>query len=396
MSFLSNIKNRLHCLPKLRADNLALYVAYRALMRILVSRNIIDHTGRLTKPRNNKPRFVKQNNTFSKLVSVGGFGWSGSSAVVDLLSEYDGVTTQFVGVSEDSSNQPLPTVPEFELARAAGGLFQLEHVFETPSFFERDAGVRIFVELAEWLYLNTRSFYGEEFIQETRKFLDRLIATRAENGGDGFDYCHHLSGLGGRSVERFLGLPKTSGKRYVFYLKDMSVAEYRKIAREYISSVLHYLKSDEMMVLDQATSDESFDMGKYTDYFGPIKVIFVWRDPSDVYAQTNSSQKLAYLPIEPNGFVNWYKANIERALAVKNENWLAVRFENLLFSYDREVKRIEDFLDLSDKAHIRKQTALVTSENIFNSVVGLWKAYPDQKAIGLIRSELRDYCFDRP
>lgn len=393
MSIFSYIGSRLHYLPKLRADNLMFYVIHRVITRLLISRNIIDNCGKLTKPRNDKTRFIKQAKNYSKLVSVGGFGWSGSSAVVDLLSEYEGITTQCVGESEDLNKQPSPTVPEFELARAAGGLFQLEHVFESPSFFERDAGIRIFIELAEWLYLNIRSFYGEEFVEETRKFINRLIATKAENGSDGFDYCHHLSKLGGRAVERFIGIPETSGKRYIFYLKDMQVSEYRKIAHDYITSILKYLKTSEILVLDQATSDESFDMKKYEDYFGPLKNIFVWRDPRDVYSQTNASSNIAYLPVDPDGFVTWYRSNIERAFSVINENWICVRFEDLLFKYDKEVKRIEDFLGISERNHVHKQTALITSEAVKNKVVGLWRSYPDINAINHIYKELQEYCF---
>jgi hypothetical protein len=391
---LSDIISRAKKLPALRVDNLLLYVAHKAISRALQKRGVVDISGRLVQPRIHKPRFVKPSKSFRTLVSVGGFGWSGSSAVVDLLSEYSNVTASYAGLLETPAQQLKPVCFEFELARSAGGLFGLENAFRTHSFFERDMAIRIFAELAEELYITYSTFFGEEFVELTASFLERLIQSRAENTGGGFDYCHHLSALGTKAIHRFLGRPSDCSREYIFFLNDLSIKEYRALAHEYLSSVLAYIKSDDMLVLDQATSDECFDVEKYQEYFGPIKSIFVWRDPRDVYvaAQTCTTPE-SNLPKDPDGFCSWYSDNVRRALSVDHEMWLTVRFEDLLYSYNTEVRRIEEFLGLKPQTHVNKMTALVPSVSIAQSV-GLWRTYSEQKIVANIQSSLSEYCFE--
>ena len=391
---LSDIVARAKKLPALRVDNLLLYVAHKAISRALQKRGVVDISGRLVQPRIHKPRFVKPSKSFRTLVSVGGFGWSGSSAVVDLLSEYSNVTTSYAGLLETSARQLKPVCFEFELARSAGGLFGLENAFRTHSFFERDMAIRIFAELAEELYITYSTFFGEEFVELTSCFLERLIQSRAENTGGGFDYCHHLSALGTKAIHRFLGRPTDCSREYIFFLKDLSIKEYRALAHEYLSSVLAYIRSDDMLVLDQATSDDCFDVEKYQEYFGLIKNIFVWRDPRDIYvASQTCTTPESYLPKAPDDFCEWYSANIRRALSVRHDMWLSVRFEDLLYSYDSEVRKIEKFLALDPATHLKKGTSLIPSVSIDMSV-GIWRAYADQRAVSIIMDRLKDFCFE--
>jgi len=388
-SFVKRIKK----LPKLRADNLLLYVTQKALARKLESRGVIDATGRLTKPRIPKPRFVKPETTFDKLVSVGGLGWSGSSAVIDLLAEYESATISFAGIAEDPKMQIEPTVPEFDLARAAGGLFGLERAFQTHSFFVRDAALRLFCEVAERTYLGCRSFFGEEFVELTTIFLNKLIASRAENRGGGYDYCSHLSVFGSQAVTHFLGKPRDPSMSYIFYLKDLSVQQYRVLAHEYLTGILGYIKSGDLLVLDQATSDHDFDNDRYQDYFGPIKSIFVWRDPSDVFAASVTyASPQAFFPRDPDEYIAFYKNNIGRALSVRHDKFMTVRFEDLLFNYDDEVARIEKFVEIDSVMHTKPMTRFIPKESIARSV-GLWKMYHDQKSMARIREGLRDFIY---
>lgn len=393
---LENVVKRFKNLPSLRIDNLIMYVLNKRISGALQRRGIVDAAGNLSVSRRTKPRFVKAANTFETLVSVGGFGWSGSSAVIDLLREYSGITTKYAGTADVGSMQPEPKCFEFELARAAGGVFNLEHAFLTHNFFERDAAVRVFSVLAERMYLDNSSFFGEEFVDLTSRFLSSLIIARAENKGGGFDYCHHLRVLGNCAVNRFLGHPEDPAKDYIFYLRDISVKEYRTIAREYLGSVLRYINSEKLLVLDQATSDDCFDVSRYQDYFGPIKTVFVWRDPSEVYAASQMyANHESFFPKDPHEFVSWYGSVLRRALSVNHGMWLTVRFEDLLYSYDSEVKRIEDFLGVSPNNHIRKFTTFVPQQSIVRSI-GHWRRYPDQKAMSVIRNELREFCYVPP
>lgn len=391
MWMIEKLKYRLDRWPKLRVDKLALYLLYRAVTKCLVAQDVIDVSGRLVRPRFEKGRFIKPPTTFTKLVSVGGFGWSGSSAVTELLSEYEGVTADYAGLPSNVNLQLSKKCFEFELCRGAGGLFSLEKAFETHNFMERDAAVRLFLELANYLYLNVRSFYGEEFIELTAGFLNQLIAGRAVNGG-GFDYCHQLEPLGHAAVHRFLGCPDEPNKEFMYYLKNLTIREYRELAHGYLQKLLRLIVTDDWLVLDQATSDATFDIDKYRTYFGPIKNIFVWRDPREVYAASQMyAGNQAFFPKDPNEFVVVYRDTISRALAVKDPDFLTVHFDSLLYHYDQEIARIEAFLGLTPGQHVRKQTRFVPEQSIARSI-GHWQRYPDQACIAIIQSGLQEFC----
>lgn len=394
MNVFSRIGKRIKNLPSLRLDDLFLYTTSRLFSSMLQQRGITDSAGNLLVQRHKKTYFIKSPRSYRTLASVGGFGWSGSSAVVDLLREYSGVTTQYTGVASNPAFQTKARCFEFELARAAGGLFNLEHAFATKNFFERDAAVRIFCSLANRLYLDSSSFYGEDFVELTKNFLAELIVGKGENKGGGFDYCHHLSALGTSATGRFIGNPKDNQKNYLYYLKDISVSEYRTHARTYLTEVLQRIDTEDCLVLDQATSDDCFDVPRYQEYFGPIKTIFVWRDPREVYAASQMyANHEAFFPKDPHEYVSWYKGVLRRALSVRHDMWLTVRFEDLLYSYDEQVSRIEHFLDLKSENHVRKFTSFIPEQSIARSM-GHWRRYPDKDAIKTIREGLREFCYE--
>lgn len=396
MNVLSKICGRIKNLSSIGLGNLLMYIVVRCVSSVLQRRGVTDTAGNLLVQRRQKAYFVKSPRTYRTLVSVGGFGWSGSSAVVELLREYSGVTTQYTGVASNPALQPKARCFEFELARAAGGLFNLEHVFATRNFFERDAAVRIFCALAERLYLDSSAFYGDDFVELTKEFLSGIIVGKGVNEGGGFDYCHHLSTLGTSATDRFIGKPDDIRKKYLYYLKDIDIAEYRKRARDYLTEVLRRIDSEDCLVLDQATSDDCFDISRYREYFGPIKTVFVWRDPSEVYAASQMYENNeAFFPKAPDEYVVWYREVLQRALSTKHDMWLAVRFEDLLYSYEEQVSRIERFLGLRPECHVRKFSSFVPEQSIARSM-GHWRRYPDREAIQTIREGLKEFCYNPP
>lgn len=389
---MSDFIKRLKRLPNLPLGRKLEYVLWKFLGRRLEKSGVIGGNGRLRTSRVVKPPCRLPDHTFQRLVSVGGMGWSGSSAFIDLLSEYSNVTTGLVGCPVDPDVHIHGFCAEFDLARGAGGLFSLERVLECDSQLGQDAAIHIFCELAEYAYLTNRSFYGEEFISQTREFLNNIIDFKVRSAS-GFDYCHHLGTLGNESLDHIIGCEKSKPSHYVYYLKKLDRSQYRKLASAYLNDVLRMVESQELLVLDQALSDASGDMAKYQEYFGPIKNIYVWRDPRELYAASYKwVNREDFVPRNVDDFITWYRNNIRIGLSVQHPDYLTVRLEDLLYDYSCTVKTVEDFLSLDEKQHVRMKQVM-NPENSIQRSIGHAAAHPDQSAISRIESELGEYCY---
>lgn len=395
---MNNVKamvERYRNLPKIPLANKIRYVIWKGLFRKLTQDRVVDGSGMLISSRAIKPHRPKPRSTFETIVSVNGFAWSGSSAVSDLLQEYKNVTSSFGGTLDDEAEKRNSLRFEFDLVRGAGGVYALEHAFETSNIFERDASIRAFMSLAYYSYVNVRGFYGDDFIEVTRKFVKRLLASEAKSP-TGFDYCRHLSGLGTRSANFILGHDENDPYQYVYYLKELTPMEYRAIAAEYIRDVLNLVESDKFLVMDQGCADGSSDVKRFRDYFGPLKMIYVWRDPRDVYSASSAARGcVGFIPEKPVEFVAWYKRGIGCFDGVKDDNLLLVRFEDLVMDYDRVVAEIEQFLGLNPSDHIAQKKYFTPSMS-YDWSVGRWQFDPDQEGIKYIESQLPQYCWQKP
>ncbi len=181
------------------------------------------------------------------LICVTGFGYSGSGAVLDILSEYDNVTLVH-GVDKDSGRKLENTIDsEFDLLRHAGGVFDLEEAFRTNNPFIKDGKIRLFLRLVAFLYDEGASVWNENFLVQTRKFVDSLIQYRCSTRCFGYDFSRHLMAFGTRGADLLWG---REGIADLLFLKDITVAEYRAIAREYIHSLLSELTASQHIILD--------------------------------------------------------------------------------------------------------------------------------------------------
>jgi hypothetical protein len=376
------IVDRYRHLPRIAFADKVRFAIWKHLFRTLQQRGIVDGCGELVNARFAKQALAAPDSTFKRLIFVCGFGWSGSGAVADLLREY----------------APVTRIPaEFDLARVAGGLFSLEHAFETQSIFEREAAFRLFLSLVDYIYVNSVSFYDDSFLTLTREFIEKLIAYTADSE-TGFDNCPHLRALGTRGVRRVWGPPKGSGTSPVFFLKDMDVKTYRAHAAAYIRSVLQRVESKECLLLDQGCADSSADMDRFADYFGPFKAIYSYRDPRDVFAAArvarSRGESRGHIPGDVGDFVMWYRRALAPFKGVQHPNLMLLRFEELVLDYDQKVSEIERFLGFSKSDHVAPRTRFVPEESCAVSM-GLWREDPDQDAIRFIGDQLTEYCFLR-
>ena len=382
MSLLSRIVDRYKHLPQVDFADKVRYAVWKHLSRLLQEHRIIDGTGELMESRFHKGRASSPRFTYKRLIFSCGFGWSGSGAVGDLLREY----------------APVTSIPiEFDLARAAGGLYNLEKAFDTCNIFERDAVFRIFMTLVDSVYTNSREFYDDRFLDETKSFLEGLIDYVTKSSIE-FEHCPHLRALGTRAIRRIFGLDSIVNEKSIFFLKEMSVLEYRKLAAKYIRAILSQVEARDCLLMDQGCADCSADLDRFGDYFGPFKAIYTYRDPRDVFASAylacQRGEERGHIPSDPAVFVRWYKRALEPFRGISHPNLMLVRFEDLVIDSDKVIQQIESFLGFTKSDHVHANTLFVPEESCAVSM-GLWRDFPDQNQIHYIGERLSEFCFNR-
>lgn len=331
------------------------------------------------KTSNNKVSFSDSNN-FKYVVSVQGFGYSGSGAVLDLLREYEDVLT-FGNVDTDSGSLSIPdgkTSYEMDFLRLSGGLFEFERYIQSNNVFQNDALLQRFVSL-----INSSAIY--RFFKDSRVYFHEFLNSIS------LAYW-----VGNKHRYRCYNWHLTNETSTILFLKKFSIDEYRNLCRVFLNSIFNliHLKSGcNYLILDQLMCDLEFDIDKYYSYVRNLKQIIVYRDPRDIYTYAKRNDVL-WIPYQNvNNFIDWYKYFIARFNVNENNFYCVVRYEDLVNNYITEVKKIEDFLELPHKNHTHKKSCFNPDVSKYN--IGIWKACysSDQYSYDMIERQLRELCY---
>lgn len=302
----------------------------------------------------NKVEFAKQS-PFLTVVTVQGFGYSGSGAVVDLLREYD---TNLVIGSVDYEGSVATRdkhCEEIDILRLAGGLFEVEKYIGSNNIFQNDALLHRVVAHIE---------YSEIYraIPETRPYFYEYMSRISELLTDSPEVQYY-----NRSLDY-------KGNNDVFYLKEMTLKEYRTLCNGLLNSLFAIIKGESkapIFVLDQSVNDFEFDTARYLDYIPNLKIIMVCRDPRDVFAFARESE-VGWIPnTSVESFVQWNKIITRHFDIHERHAYLVVRFEDLIESYNEEVTAIENYIGIESASHTMKGTCLDVSVSQKN--IGIWK-----------------------
>lgn len=383
---MNSLIQRFRLLPGKSVVAKAEYALWRILRRRLISTGAIYENGEpfsmLTKVGEQNRQCVMP----TKIVCVTGFGHSGSGVITDLLSEYDGVSIQ--GFVDKNGSLRQGGGMEFDILRHAGGIFDIENAIQRDNPFVQDSVVKQFMALVASYYYNPRCYYREILRLASRKFLDEIVDYIVPTP-DGYEYCPHLRMLGDRGFRLLYESERNA--QGVFALRKMNVDEYRSVAKRYVSLLLSKLSTAECLLLDQAVSDGSAEIEKYKAYLGAIKLIAVYRDPRDVFV-TGIQLHENWIPHESKTFVQWYKRQVEPYRCLKDDDFLLLRFEDLVTKYDESVSIVENFIGISSSTHVNQRSGfdpMVSRKNI-----GIYKVFVNQDDVGLIQRDLEDYCFN--
>ena len=313
--------------------------------------------------------------TYSSIVSVEGLGYSGSGAVLDLLCEIDDCEVLGTDVKAKTLGTDHKAKYELDLLRLAGGLFEIERFLSSSNIYQNDA-----------LLNRLASFFSSFYLfNEDEKIKDLCFAF--------FDSLTELSIFGAALNTH---LPKAIDQNAICYLRPMSIREYHELCSSFLRCLFNHLNHNNkpILVTDQLLCDQDFNVAKYREYIPECKNIVVYRDPRDVYAFAvqNNVKWIAHSDVYH--FIKWFEIMV-RGVNLQSPDYLVVEFERLLTSYDEEVIRILNYLEINEKCHNKTKKKRIFNPAISIKNVGIWKTSSRPISdFDLINEAFRSFCFN--
>ncbi|WP_026662070.1 sulfotransferase [Butyrivibrio proteoclasticus] len=336
------------------------------------------------------------------IVTSAGFGFTGSTAITDLISEYEGVYT--------------PKVPSYELGffTHPNGIFNLYNYLINNNIpdLKYYAGMTYMKQCEIWAHSQTQMNYeimfNNKFIEYSKEYIESL-------GGDEFYIIHDWSdntavqrmlfriinklytvtkkmrnhnGYGIQSIEP-LTLFSAERKNYLYDVDDEKFVEKTK---EYFRKLFGEIGMSQVINLHGMVPIQQID--KCTRFFDDIKVIAIERDPRDIYLTAKNRWKTLDYPYEDIEFFckyyKWLRANIA---PIENSKVMKLQFEDLVYRYEETKSKIEEFLNLNSVKHINKNTRFIPEKS--SKGCNLKEAYPEEKDnIAVIENRLAEWLYD--
>ena len=327
-----------------------------------------------------------------KLISCTGYYGSGSSALTDIVSEYEGVKSL--------------TDYEFRFIQDIDGVTDLEyHLVKNHHRHNAGHAIKRFLKLAEfqhgkWFNSRYEPFFNNKFLSITKEYINSLI----EYSYHGYWYMdmldrgiwfYYLKSLEGKIRRRIPFLSCNYMPKELTYGSHPTESQFLEKTRYYLSNLLREANPEgaPYLMVDQLIPSSGINQClRYFDM--DTKVFLVTRDPRDIYLSDKYVWKSGICPRDPETFCKWFRYTHEsnRDEILDYNHVMELQFEDLIFYYDDEIDKIEHFLGLDSSLHCRLFERFNPKLSIHNTQ--LWKVYSDMKAVDYIEKELDDYLYD--
>jgi len=332
----------------------------------------------------------------NKILSVSGYGSTGSSAVVNFLEEFE--SCYIMG-------------GEFRLVQDPDGLEDLcSNLTNSWGWNRSDAYIRRFIKYTNIIGRRiTPLKYGEHlnkafnfnFFKHRDAFISEIVDTKWQ--GHWFYHDYHERNYIEVLIENFkrslswhfgfsrLWLRKNTKKSDMYFVR--SNTDVYGQARKFLKNLFAELDIvGEYLVFDQLILP--YNKEKFDPLFPNLKQIVVDRDPRDVYLDAKNYN--AY-PITQDieSFISFYETSRKINKAINNDSTLLIQFEDLIYNYDETTKKVVDFLDIDFSTHSKKFSRLDPKVSVKNTQTWLREENSGYiKDMDVVRERLSEWCYD--
>lgn len=330
-----------------------------------------------------------------KIISCASYYGSGSSAITDLVSEYNNV---FSFTSE-----------EFRFIQDPDGISDLEYNL-VENFNRHNSGhsIKRYLRLVNYYNGNFlgkkyRNFFGDKWKIKSMEYIETLTDFTYKgwwtydliDKGPLFYFRKRILNkilkmtIWRSQPERTLNTMKSE----ITYCSHPSEEKFITATKKYIRDLFGEVsKGYSFIAVDQIVPPTN--LKRYIRYFDDIKIIIVDRDPRDIFILEKYFWKDGIIPTDVIDFCKWFKyTRNNRNLEVDNKNVFFVKFEDIIYNYETTVLQIEKWLDLESSNHVNKFKYL--NPNISKNNTKLWeKIKLDLDEIRYIETELSEYLYE--
>lgn len=326
------------------------------------------------------------------IIGACGFGATGSSVVTDYLKEFNDITVkddlEFTYVSGLDGLIDLERAVMFPHNRTADSIYAIKrfeelverkkHSYEryglSSEQFERSAKDLInAITMSKWYWYDGRT----KFRYKSKYFFHKIVQK------------HVIPKLELKKGHRVNCWPKTEVR--ISVKPDNFYDAARKHVDDLISGM--GLDQNKIIALDQPFAGNN-PQACFPFYKDPYAVV-VDRDPRDLYVfgKTKLLGRFHYFPIDcVEDFIAYYRAiRKNQPYNEPNPRILCIRFEDMVYEYDKTTARLREFLHLPENP--RPKSVFDPSLSIANTQV--FKRYPQfSDDVKKIEEALPEYLFD--
>ena len=333
-----------------------------------------------------------------KVITCASYYGTGSSAVTDLLSEFEPVYSM--------------TDYEFRFLQDIDGVADLEYyLVDNHNRHNSGHALKRFKRLSDFnagTKFNKRyePFFDNKYKKLTDEYIDSLVNFSYKgywfydfyDRGKLFYYWKLLPGkvlrtlrLGNSEEALVNSLPKE-----ITYCSRPGREKFIQCTKEYIDKLMTAANKEnkEYIMVDQIVPPSN--VSRYTKFFDWIKVIVVERDPRDIFILSKYIWKDRVIPTDSvEVFCKWYaytrahrKTEVYDSATTK-----LIQFEDLVYNYESTKNNLISWIGLSGEEHINPMKGFDPSVSIKNTK--LWERYPQYaKEANEVAQLLPEYIYD--
>lgn len=329
-----------------------------------------------------------------KIITCTGYGGTGSSAITDLLKEFNN------GLS-------LGDV-EFWFLQDFNGISDLEYFLIDGNHRSR---VNLVIKRFK-KYIEEYGNYYEKYFKGYKKisyeYIESLIDAKFQKAISYYELDSKIkkmwwfkissrlqsvfAKITGKYTEEFAIYLPTEKKVYSIPDRERFYKETKKYTKKLFDTLdIGY----DFIAVDQLVP--AMNAKRYLNYVDNLKIVIVDRDPRDLFLLNELHwKKAAYIcdTTNVNEYITWYKTMREhRKFEDKNENIIYIMLEDLIYYYDETLKKLYDFFEIDNKYHTKKQKYF--NPNISIKWTKMYEKYPNYRKndVAKIERELGEYCF---
>jgi len=309
-----------------------------------------------------------------KTVGVCGFGSSGSSAVVDLLQEF---------------NETQIFYPEFKIAYARYGLEYLERCFLIG--IGNKSAIEIFKKT-----IKEKNLFISKHFNASKLNIDEALENFSKELVSSSSILDSIPFTAVECAE------KITRKFFLDAHTKLNPhsPKFEGAAKKLISDILTTIGIDyednerNVLVLNQSVQAQKNIDNSFRFFENPV-AIFVDRDPRDIYLFAKNflhPRGMCFIPCDNVDKFIKYFINLRKSVKDlrKRNDVLFIKFEELVYDCDNAAKKISDFINISQRSHKGEFFKPACSRNNTQ----LSKKYAEYDAdIKKIETELPEYIF---